>query len=71
LTRRAELEASTQRRTGVYGYHKQGAKFDHTKIAGKSVLVKWPNILAGVVSAPLSRPVITAPRLQLPRIPRL
>ena len=53
---------STQNR--VYGYQKQGAKFGHTKIAGKSVLVKGLNILAGVVSTPLSRPVIAATRLR-------
>ena len=53
---------STQSR--VYGYQKQGAKFGHTKIAGKSVLVKGLNILAGVVSTPLSRPVIAATRLR-------
>jgi hypothetical protein len=49
---------STQNR--VYGYKKQGAKFGHTKIAGKSVLVKGLNVLAGVVSTPLSGPPLTA-----------
>jgi hypothetical protein len=40
---------STQNR--VYGYQKQGAKFGrHAKIAGKSLLVKGLNVLAGVVS---------------------
>ena len=53
---------STQNR--VYGYQKQGAKYGHTKIAGKSVLVKGLNVLAGVVSTPLSRPVIAATRLR-------
>jgi hypothetical protein len=53
---------STQNR--VYGYMKQGAKYGHTKIAGKSVLVKGLNVLAGVVSTPLSAPVIAATRLR-------
>lgn len=54
---------STQNR--VYGYGKQGAKFGHTKIAGKSVLVKGLNVLAGVVSTPLSGPpLIAATRLR-------
>src|SRR5712691_1617889 len=38
---------STQKR--VYGYQKQGAKFGHTKIQGKSLLVKGLNALAGVI----------------------
>ena len=49
---------STQNR--VYGYQKQGATFGHTKIAGKSVLVRGLNVLAGVVSTPLSGPPLTA-----------
>jgi hypothetical protein len=53
---------ATQNR--VYGYQKQGAKYGHTKIAGKSVLVKGLNVLAGVVSTPLSAPVIAATRLR-------
>jgi len=53
---------ATQNR--VYGYHKQGAKYGHTKIAGKPVLVKGLNVLAGVVSTPLSAPVIAATRLR-------
>jgi hypothetical protein len=53
---------STQKR--VYGYRKQGAKFGHTKIAGKSLLVKGLNVLAGVISTPLSAPVIAAARLR-------
>ena len=48
----------------VYGYKKQGAKFGHTKIQGKSLLVKGLNVLAGVVSTPLSAPVIAATRLR-------
>jgi hypothetical protein len=53
---------ATQNR--VYGYQKQGAKYGHTKIAGKSVLVKGLNVLAGVISTPLSAPVIAATRLR-------
>jgi hypothetical protein len=49
---------STQKR--VYGYRKQGARFGHTKIQGKSLLVKGLNALAGVISTPLSAPVIGA-----------
>jgi len=53
---------STQNR--VYGYRKQGAKYGHTKIAGKSVLVKGLNVLAGIISTPLSAPVVAATRLR-------
>lgn len=53
---------STQKR--VFGYHKQGAKFGHTKIQRKSLLVKGLNALAGVISTPLSAPVIGAVRLR-------
>jgi hypothetical protein len=48
----------------VYGHQKQGAKFGHTKIQGKSVLVRGLNALAAVVSTPLSAPVIAATRLR-------
>jgi hypothetical protein len=53
---------STQKR--VYGYSKQGAKYGHTKIAGKSLLVKGLNALTAVVSTPLAAPVIAATRLR-------
>lgn len=53
---------STQKR--VYGYGKEGAAFGHTKIAGKSVLVKGLNVLGAVISTPLSAPVIAAARLR-------
>jgi hypothetical protein len=53
---------STQKR--VYGHKKQGAKFGHTKIQGKSLLVRGLNALAAVVSTPLSAPVIAATRLR-------
>jgi hypothetical protein len=48
----------------VYGHKKQGAKFGHTKIQGKSLLVRGLNALAAVVSTPLSAPVIAATRLR-------
>lgn len=53
---------STQKR--VFGYQKQGARFGHTKIGGKSLLVRGLNALAGVISTPLSAPVIGAVRLR-------
>jgi Transposase DDE domain group 1 len=53
---------STQKR--VFGYRKQGARFGHTKIAGKSLLVKGLNALAAAISTPLSAPVIGAVRLR-------
>ena len=48
----------------VYGHAKQGAAFGHTKIGGKSLLVRGLNALAAVVSTPLSAPVIAATRLR-------
>jgi Transposase DDE domain group 1 len=48
----------------VYGHKKQGAKFGHTKIQGKSVLVRGLNALAATVSTPLAAPVIAATRLR-------
>jgi hypothetical protein len=48
----------------VYGRNKQGARFGHTKIQGKSLLVRGLNALAAVVSTPLSAPVIAATRLR-------
>src|SRR6266699_2383119 len=48
----------------VYGHQKQGAKFGHTKIQGKSLLVRGLNALAAVVSTPLAAPVIAATRLR-------
>jgi hypothetical protein len=48
----------------VYGHHKQGARFGHTKIQGKSLLVRGLNALAAVISTPLSAPVIAAARLR-------
>ena len=48
----------------VYGHKKQGARFGHTKIQGKSLLVRGLNALAAVVSTPIAAPVITATRLR-------
>jgi hypothetical protein len=53
---------STQKR--VYGHKKQGARFGHTKIQGKSVLVRGLNALIAAVSTPLAAPVIAATRLR-------
>jgi Transposase DDE domain group 1 len=48
----------------VYGRQKQGARFGHTKIQGKSLLVRGLNALAATISTPLSAPVIAATRLR-------
>jgi Transposase DDE domain group 1 len=53
---------STQKR--VYGRGKQGARFGHAKIAGKSLAVRGLNALAAVISTPLAAPVIAATRLR-------
>jgi hypothetical protein len=53
---------SMQRRT--YGYAKQGSGFGHTKIQGKSVLVRGLNALISTLSTPLAAPVITGTRLR-------
>jgi hypothetical protein len=48
----------------VYGHQKQGAGFGHTKIVGKSLLVRGLNALVATVSTPLGAPVIAATRLR-------
>ena len=48
----------------VYGHRKQGAKFGHTKIQGKSLLVRGLNALAAVISTPIAAPVIACTRLR-------
>ncbi len=53
---------SMQRR--VYGHAKAGAAFGHTKIQGKSLLVRGLNALAATISTPLGAPVIAATRLR-------
>jgi hypothetical protein len=48
----------------VYGRRKQGAAFGHTKIQGKSLLVRGLNALAATICTPLGAPVIAAVRLR-------
>ncbi len=48
----------------VYGRRKQGAAFGHTKIQGKSLLVRGLNALVAAVSTPLAAPVAAATRLR-------
>jgi len=48
----------------VYGHKKQGAAFGHTKIQGKSLLVRGLNALAATISTPLAAPVIAGTRLR-------
>jgi len=48
----------------VYGHNKQGARFGHTKIQGKSLLVRGLNALAATISTPIAAPVIAATRLR-------
>ena len=48
----------------VYGHQKHGAAFGHTKIQGKSLLVRGLNVLAATISTPLAAPVIAATRLR-------
>jgi Transposase DDE domain group 1 len=48
----------------VYGHKKQGAAFGHTKIQGKSLLVRGLNALAATIGTPLGAPVIAATRLR-------
>jgi hypothetical protein len=48
----------------VYGHHKQGAGFGHTKIQGKSLLIRGLNALAATISTPLGAPVVAGTRLR-------
>jgi hypothetical protein len=48
----------------VYGHKKQGVGFGHTKIQGKSLLVRGLNALAAMICTPLGAPVIAAARLR-------
>ena len=59
----AFLDIDSQQKR-VYGHAKQGAAFGHTKIQGKSLLVRGLNVLAATVSTPLAAPVIAATRLR-------
>src|SRR5690348_15997892 len=52
---------STQRR--VYGHAKQGAAFGHTKIHGKTGLVRGLNALVATICTTQAAPVIAATRL--------
>ena len=56
-----DIDAQQRR---VYGHKKQGAGFGHTKIQGKSLLVRGLNALAATVSTPLGAPVIASTRLR-------
>jgi hypothetical protein len=56
-----DIDAQQKR---VYGHHKQGAAFGHTKIQGKSLLVRGLNALAATISTPLAAPVIAGTRLR-------
>jgi hypothetical protein len=53
---------SSQKR--VYGHKKQGARFGHAKVQGKSLLVRGLSALAATISTPLAAPVIAATRLR-------
>jgi len=59
----AFLDVDSQQKR-VYGHAKQGAAFGHTKIQGKSLLVRGLNVLAATVCTPLTAPVIAATRLR-------
>jgi len=48
----------------VYGHKKEGARFGHTKIQGKPVLVRGLGPLICAVSTPLAAPVAAATRLR-------
>jgi hypothetical protein len=51
----------------VYGHHKQGASYGHTKIAGKQILRKGLSPLATTISSDLGAPVIAGIRLRAGR----
>jgi hypothetical protein len=55
----------------VYGHKKQGAAFGHTKIQGKSLLVRGLNALAATISTPLGAPVIAGTLARLHQCPPL
>jgi hypothetical protein len=57
----ADIDSMQKR---VCGHAKQGAAFGHTKIQGKSLLVRGLNVLAATISTPLAAPVIAATRLR-------
>jgi hypothetical protein len=59
----AFLDIDSQQKR-VYGYAKQGAAFGHTKIGGKSLLVRGLNVLAASICTPLAAPLIAGTRLR-------
>jgi hypothetical protein len=59
----AFLDIDSQQKR-VYGHAKQGAAFGHTKIQGKSLLVRGLNVLAATICTPLAAPVIAGTRLR-------
>lgn len=59
----ALLDVDSQQKR-IYGPTKHGAGFGHTKIQGKSVLVRGLSPLIGIVSTPLAAPVICGTRLR-------
>jgi hypothetical protein len=59
----AFVDVDSMRRR-VYDHKKQGAAFGHTKISGKTVLVRGLNALAATISTPQAAPVIAATRLR-------
>lgn len=59
----AFLDIDSQQKR-VYGYQKQGAAFGHTKIQGKSLLVRGLNVLAASICTPLAAPLIAGTRLR-------
>ena len=55
---------STRRRSGSTAIRRRAPRFGHTKIQGKSVLVRGLNALIAAVSTPLAAPVAAATRLR-------
>jgi hypothetical protein len=59
----AGCDAGSQQKR-LYGYHKQGPAFGHTKIQGNGLLVRGLNVLTASVCTPLDAPAIAAARLR-------
>ncbi len=57
----ADMDSSQRR---VFGHNKQGAAFGHTKVQGKTVLVRGLNALAAAVSTPDAAPLVAPTRLR-------
>ena len=55
---------STRCKNGSTGIRSRAPAFGHTKIQGKSLLVRGLNALAAAISTPLAAPVIAATRLR-------